>query len=196
MKTPLYGLILSGGKSSRMGNDKGLIAYHGVPQRDYLFDLASSYCESVFYSAREDQVPSFPASAPIVVDQNNYRGPFNGILSAHEAYPEVAWLVLACDLPLLTSDGLKDLVKNRDYNKLATSFSSKDSGLPEPLIAIWEPAALKAAKKYLETAQSSCPRKFLINSPITLVEPKSEQEIYNANSQEDYMTAKAKLGEG
>ncbi|MFT5737968.1 MAG: molybdopterin-guanine dinucleotide biosynthesis protein A, partial [Maribacter sp.] len=32
----IYGLVLAGGKSTRMGVDKGLITYHGLPQRDYL----------------------------------------------------------------------------------------------------------------------------------------------------------------
>jgi len=190
----LYGLILSGGKSTRMGNDKGLISYHGKPQREYLYELASKFCDKVYYSAREDQVDSFSERAPLIIDNNEYRGPFNGILSAYTEHPEVAWLVLACDLPLLDEDGLAELVKNRKANKFATALSSKGSRLPEPLIAIWEPQALVASKSYLKTAQSSCPRKFLINSEIELVEPSSEDQLYNANSMEDYQLAKEKLG--
>lgn len=190
----LYGLILSGGKSTRMGNDKGLIDYHGKPQREYLFEEASRFCEATFYSARKDQIESFPKDSPIIIDENNYKGPFNGILSAHATYPEVAWLVLACDLPLLTEKGLAELVANRNTEKFATTFSSRESGLPEPLIAIWEPQALRAAKSYLESATSSCPRKFLINSDIQLVEPSSEDQLYNANSIEDYRLAKEKIG--
>ncbi|MEO0570396.1 MAG: NTP transferase domain-containing protein [Bacteroidota bacterium] len=189
----LYGLILSGGKSTRMGSDKGLIPYHGKPQRDYLFELASKFCDSVFYSAREDQLDSFADNAPVIVDRNQYGGPFNGILSAHSEYPNVAWLILACDLPLLDHNGLSELVHNRNATKYATAFSSKDSGLPEPLIAIWEPKALKASKNYLETAKSSCLRKFLIRSDIRLVEPSSEEQLYNANSKEEYQLVKEKL---
>jgi molybdopterin-guanine dinucleotide biosynthesis protein A len=189
----LYGLILSGGKSSRMGNDKGLISYHDKPHREHLFDLASQFCNEVYFSARKDQLPSFAAHSPVIIDQDNYRGPFNGILSAHETHPEVAWLVLACDLPLLSGEGLKELESQRNLDKAATAFSSEESDLPEPLIAIWEPKALVAAKTYLKTAKSSCPRKFLINSDIQLVEPSSYELLYNANSIEEYERAKKKI---
>ena len=189
----LYGLILSGGQSNRMGNDKGLLTYHGKPQREYLFELAGAFCDAVYFSARQDQLHSFPTDAPVITDQNRYRGPFNGILSAHSAHPGVAWLVLACDLPLLDKTGLYELVSHRNLNKMATAFSAKGSGLPEPLIAIWEPQALVGAKEYLKTVQSSCPRKFLINSDIQLVEPSQEDFLFNANSVEEYQLAKEKL---
>ncbi|UOY06631.1 NTP transferase domain-containing protein [Muricauda sp. SCSIO 64092] len=190
----LYGLILSGGQSNRMGNDKGLLTYHGKPQREYLFELAEGFCDNVYFSARQDQLQSFPDHMPVITDQNTYRGPFNGILSAHSAHPNVAWLVLACDLPLLDKKGLYELVSHRNQDKVATAFSAKGSGLPEPLIAIWEPQALVAAKEYLKTVQSSCPRKFLINSDIQLVEPSQEDFLFNANSMEEYQLAKEKLG--
>lgn len=191
--TKLYGLILAGGKSTRMGSDKGLLNYHGEPQRDYLYRAAATVCDQVFYSARQDQEASFNASAPLIIDQNKYRGPFNGILSAHQAHPEVAWLVLACDLPLIDADGLAALVAARDPQKAATAFASKDTHLPEPLIAIWEPQGLTEAMTYLETAQSSCPRKYLINAATVLVKPPKEEYLYNANSLEDYQLAKKKL---
>lgn len=189
----LYGLILAGGKSTRMGNDKGLISYHGKPQREYLFDLASDVCNKVFYSAREEQVESFSSDAPIIIDRNEYKGPFNGILSAHRTAPGAAWLILACDLPLLDARGIHQLIAERDPNKAATAFASADSGLPEPLIAIWEPEGLKNAMAHMETSQSSCPRKFLINSNTKLVRPAREEILFNANSVEEYHMAKEKL---
>lgn len=193
-KAKLYGLILAGGKSTRMGNDKGLIAYHGKPQREYLFKMAEQYCDAVYYSAREDQLRSFSNQDQVIIDQNEYRGPFNGILSAHHTFPKVAWLVLACDLPMLNKDGLSELVHKRDISKFATALSKKASRLPEPLITIWEPTGLKAARQYLKDAQSSCPRKFLMNSDIALVESTHEEQLYNANSVEDFKWVKEKLG--
>ena len=35
----MNGLVLSGGQSSRMGTDKALIDYHGIPQYAYVYDL-------------------------------------------------------------------------------------------------------------------------------------------------------------
>lgn len=191
-KTKLFGLILAGGKSTRMGSDKGLLEYHGKPQREYLFDLASKFCDQVFYSIREEQGQEFD-SKPVIIDQNHYRGPFNGMQSAHEVFPDVAWLVLACDLPLLDAGTIQALIAQRDTAKMATSFATQKTKLPEPLVTIWEPHALQAARKHLKTAESSCPRKFLLNSEIKLVFPKKDEVLYNANSLEEFREAKSMI---
>jgi len=92
---------------------------------------------------REEQEANKPSGFATITDENKFRGPFNGILSAHNLHPEVAWLVLACDLPLMDLTALKQLVEERDADKFATSFSNKENPLPEPVCAIWEPKALK-----------------------------------------------------
>ncbi|WP_190808683.1 NTP transferase domain-containing protein [Flagellimonas sp. S3867] len=189
----LYGLVLAGGKSTRMGSDKGLLKYHSVPQQEYLYNLLDEVCNTVYLSMRKDQENHLANNFKVIVDQNEYRGPFNGILSAHKAHPEAAWLVLACDLPLIDLSSLKRLVDGRNPEKLATSFATKKSGLPEPLITIWEPKGLAKAMTYLETVESSCPRKFLINSEITLTHPERDEILYNANSLEDYEFIKSKI---
>lgn len=190
----MYGLILAGGKSTRMGSDKGLLQYHGIPQQDYLYHLLEQVCDKVYLSVREEQQLFLSNEINVIVDQNEYRGPFNGILSAHKAHPNAAWLVLACDLPLLDLESIKDLALQRNPDKLATSYATHESGLPEPLVTIWEPAALKKSIEHLEGTDSTCPRKFLINSDIHLVHPKQDEVLYNANSLSDYEFAKSKLG--
>jgi len=127
------------------------------------------------------------------VDLDHYRGPFNGILTAHALYPEAAWLVLACDLPLIDRESLLGLLEQRDPGSWATSFATRKSGLPEPMATLWEPRGLKGAVEYLATAKSSCPRKFLLNAPIKLVHPKSDRVLFNANSPEDFVYIKAML---
>ena len=185
----LYGLILSGGKSTRMGSDKGLLEYHGKPQREYLFELCEQLCDGVYYSIQKSQETVF-VNKPTIVDQNEFRGPFNGMLSAHKKHKDAAWLVLACDLPLIDKLTISQLIKERDTTKNATSFATKKTKLPEPLITIWEPNGLASAYHYMQTAESSCPRKFLLNSDIKLVFPKNDTVLYNANSLEEYRYAK------
>ncbi len=189
----LYGLVLAGGKSTRMGSDKGLLKYHSVPQQEYLYNLLDKVCDKVFLSMRKEQKVDLPTDFNVIYDQNEYRGPFNGILSAHKTHPNVAWLVLACDLPLINLSSLEKLVKKRDSERFATSFATKKSDLPEPLITIWEPKGLVKAMTYLETTESSCPRKFLINSEIALAYPERDEILYNANSLEDYEFVKTKI---
>ncbi|WP_339665360.1 molybdenum cofactor guanylyltransferase [Maribacter arcticus] len=189
----LYGLVLSGGKSTRMGTDKGLIEYHGIPQREYLYNLLSQVCENTFISLREEQEDELPTAMKTIVDLNEFKGPYNGLLSAHKKYPDVAWLVLACDLPLMDLDALKELISQRDSAKEATAFALKENPLPEPLCAIWEPHALQQSITYLESGNGTCPRKYLINHDTKLVFPKYENVLLNANSEEDYKEALEKL---
>lgn len=189
----LYGLVLSGGKSTRMGTDKGLIQYHGVPQREYLYDLLSQVCDDTFISLREEQATELPPTMKTIVDLNEYKGPYNGFLSAHKKYPEAAWLVLACDLPLMDLEALKELISQRDNTKQATAFALKENPLPEPLCAIWEPHAFVDSLAYLDAGNGTCPRKYLINHDTKLVFAKNESVLLNANSEVEYKEALTKL---
>ncbi|NAS13219.1 NTP transferase domain-containing protein [Poritiphilus flavus] len=192
--TKLYGLVLCGGKSTRMGEDKGNLRYHQLPQQEHLFHLLDQLCDRTFYSLREEQRADFPEGANLIVDADKYRGPFNGMLSARKQHPEVAWLVVACDIPLINKEALTQLVEARDSSKYATAFATRQSGLPEPLAAIWEPKALLQSERYLDNGDSTCPRKFLINSDIKLVFPLDDEVLLNANSKEDYEQVLLKLG--
>ncbi|MGB5699786.1 NTP transferase domain-containing protein, partial [Muriicola sp.] len=190
---PLYGLILSGGKSSRMGTDKALLNYHGRPQQELLYELATEFCEKTFISLREEQREYLPKKYRVIEDLNEFRGPLNGILSAHRKYPEAAWMVIACDLPLLNKNTLELLVQGRDAAKDATALATKTTKLPEPLAAIWEPKGLQHAIAYLKNANSSCPRKFLINNDTQLIYPENDAVLANANSIDDYKRIKEEL---
>lgn len=188
----LYGLILAGGKSKRMGKDKDRIAYHGSPQSIYLYGLLDDLCRKTFLSIRADQAQKYQ-NYNSIVDVNDYRGPFNGLMSAHNTNPDVAWLVIACDLPLIDPETLQLLIIERDKNKKATALATRKSGLPEPLAAIWEPGGLKQVPEYLENSESSCPRKYLLNSDIKLVTPQKDDVLLNANFEEEYLEVMKKL---
>ncbi len=192
-QSKIYGLILAGGKSTRMGYDKGVLNYHGKAHREYLFDLASQFCQKVCYSIREEQQQDFNGK-PVIVDQDEFRGPFNGIFSAHNKYKGVAWLVLACDLPLLDAEHIEQLIVSRNLNCDTIAFATRKTGLPEPLVAIWEPAAIKKAIVHMRTNENSGPRKFLLNSSVELVYPRKDEILYNANTLEEFKQAKSIIG--
>ncbi|MGB5358651.1 MAG: NTP transferase domain-containing protein, partial [Eudoraea sp.] len=138
----LYGLVLSGGRSSRMGQDKGLIKYHNLPQREHVYNLLSQVCDKTFLSIRKEQSSEISKGIASIIDKDEFKGPFNGLISAHKAYPKVAWLALACDLPLINLKEINQLIAARDKEKNATAFATRKSGLPEPLAALWEPQGL------------------------------------------------------
>jgi molybdopterin-guanine dinucleotide biosynthesis protein A len=178
---PLYGLVLAGGKSERMGEDKGLIDYHGQPQRDHVTDLIGHYCKETYLSCRPDQTETL--NNPIA-DTFTGLGPFGGILSAFRQNPDAAWLVVACDLPLLDDATLSQLVGYRNASKAATAFNSPTTEFPEPLITIWEPRAYPILLQFLAQGYS-CPRKVLINADIELLDAENPKALRNVNSPEE-----------
>lgn len=203
---PVYGLVLAGGSSSRMHSDKATLVYQGQTQLDRVFTMLGRHAEPVFVAVRSVQ-SSDPTRArrPLIVDSETLaaengaspggRGPMLGIRSALAAYPEAAWLVVACDLPFLTDAVLAQLLTSRDPSRLATAFRSAHDGLPEPLCAIWEPAAAAALTAH-QLAGRNCPRKFLINHPVKLVELVDRRALDNINTPEEYAGARLALGAG
>lgn len=183
----VFGLILMGGQSTRMGHDKAAIDYHGKPQGQYAFELLNDILPHTFVSLRAGQTSDF--TDQVIIDSYDSKGPINGILSAMKAFPNKAFLVLACDLPMVSSQTINQLIAQRDPSKCATSFAG-DQGLPEPLMAIWEPHAYDQLIHHHITEGKNCPRKFLINSDIKLINPADEREVFNANSPEEYQQAK------
>ncbi len=191
--TPLYGLVLTGGKSTRMREDKSLLNYHGKTQVEFCYELLKGFCEKVFISNRKDQ-SSLPGhkGLPQIHDHKNYLGigPLAGILSALKEYPKVSWLVLACDLPFVTSQTIETLIKNRNPKRLATAYKSTHNQLPEPLCAIYEPNFRPAILKFLKQGLD-CPRKIMINSAVELLAPIDPQALENINNPQEMKAALA-----
>ncbi|MDG1572923.1 molybdenum cofactor guanylyltransferase [Robiginitalea sp. M366] len=188
------GLVLAGGQSRRMGRDKGLLEYHGKPQREYLYHQLQPLCSEVYLSLRPGQESDLPDHLPYILDENLYRGPFNGLLSAHHKFPDAAWLVVACDLPMMDTAALRYLLERRNPQAPATAFATQETGLPEPMAALWEPSGLQQAIGFLEQGESTCPRKFLIRQEASLVNPEDDLWLANANAPEDYEALMAKMG--
>jgi molybdopterin-guanine dinucleotide biosynthesis protein A len=190
---PVYGLILAGGSSSRMHRDKAALQYRGKSQLDRAFELAGRHAARVFVSVRAGQTADpVRAQRPMIVDSVAGEGPIAGIRSALAAFPQVAWLVLACDLPFLSDAALSRLLRERDAAGLATAYRSAHDGLPEPLCAIWEPAAAPALASYQDDG-GTCPRKFLIRHAVRLLEPLDRHALDNVNTPEEYAEASATL---
>jgi molybdopterin-guanine dinucleotide biosynthesis protein A len=185
---PLYGLVLSGGQSSRMKKDKGSLNYHGINQRQHLFDLLSSHCEKTFVSCNAQQAEEIEGTLPIILDGFLQLGPMGGILSAFQMHPNAAWLAVACDLPYLSEKTINHLVENRNPSKTATAFLDPKSEFPEPLITVWEPKSYPILLQFLSQGYS-CPRKVLINSDIEILKAPDDSEFLNANSPEQYEEA-------
>ena len=183
MSAPLHGLVLAGGRSTRMGRDKAALEYSGRSQLERAFALLDPLVARCFVSVREDQrADALRARFPQVVDAvPGLEGPAAGILSALRAHPQAAWIVVACDLPFLDAGTLQHLIARRDPTRVATAFRSSHDQLPEPLCAIYEPAALPALDAFVAGGRN-CPRKFLIQSTALLLDQPRAEALDNVNT--------------
>lgn len=194
MSATLRGLVLSGGRSTRMQRDKALLDYAGKSQLERAVELLASVTPDVRVSVRADQ-----AGDPLrsrfaqVVDGPDVQGPAAGILAAQQADPQAAWLVLACDLPRLDAATLATLVAGRDPVRLATAFRSSRDGLPEPLCAIWEPASGPALRQFVAEGRN-CPRKFLLRHDTLLLDQPNPEALDNVNTPDELRAARKDLG--
>ena len=188
-RSPLNGLVLAGGKSVRMGIDKSAISWHGKEQQFYMAELLTPFCSEVYISRRQQQENNAGSNYKILTDTVTGIGPYGAILSAFGFEPDAAWLVVACDLPLLDTNTLSFLLENRNEDCMATTFQSPHDGLPEPLITIWEPKSHPILLSFL-SAGYSCPRKVLIKSnDIHMITPPYKDALLNVNTPEDYVMA-------
>jgi molybdopterin-guanine dinucleotide biosynthesis protein A len=183
-KPVLNGLVLAGGKSVRMGYDKGAVNWFGKEQRYHVADMLKPLCEEVFISCRTEQKPQISINYNVLEDTFTGLGPFGAILSAFREKPDSAWLVVACDLPLLETDTFKNLISQRNTSKIATAFNSPDNEFPEPLITIWEPKSYPVLLAFLAQGYS-CPRKVLINNDVHLLQAPNPDALTNVNTPED-----------
>jgi len=183
MNPILHGLLLVGGKSRRMGCDKADLAVRGEESfRDRGMRLLGGVTEKASLSIAADDERSYEiATLPDAIFD---KGPLGGILTALESEPGTAWLVMACDLPNIDEETLKLLVASRDVSAEATCFRSAIDGVPEPLCAIYEPAAVEAVRKAVE-GDRLCARHFLDELTLNAIDLPSPEALHNCNRPED-----------
>jgi molybdopterin-guanine dinucleotide biosynthesis protein A len=182
---PLKALILLGGKSSRMGEEKGLIQYHEKTQAEHLVSLLEEIGLEVFLSVREEQKVNYSfLNRTFITDQIQGAGPLGGIASAMRTFPQTAFLVVACDLPNLQKEQVELLMKNRNPKAFATCYESPLDGGPEPLCSIYEPKSFSALMKVWVNGKS-CPRKMLFNRTVEILPIQDSKFLVNANTPEE-----------
>lgn len=135
----LIGLILCGGKSTRMQTDKAFIQYHQMPQAYYLYNQIKAICDQVYLCCNQKQVTQLNSAYATIIDDVKYEnsGPIAAILSAMEIHQNKSFLVLACDYPLLTNDDIIKLKTNWEFENNSVSFYNNETNFREPLLAIY-----------------------------------------------------------
>jgi molybdopterin-guanine dinucleotide biosynthesis protein A len=183
---PLYGLVLAGGRSRRFGRDKAAVEVNGETLLARTVALVTPLVLSVYVSVRPEQRnEALRCRFSLLPDTLVGGGPAAGLLAARESAPQAAWLVTACDLPLLNEATLARLVAAREPSAGATAYRSPLDGRAEPLCAIYEPAALAKLAERAERGASLSPRDLLESGNTCWLESESSEALANVNEPGD-----------
>ncbi|MEM9160662.1 MAG: molybdenum cofactor guanylyltransferase [Verrucomicrobiota bacterium] len=144
MRREMLGLILCGGKSGRMGQDKGELKLRGErTQLEYSIGMLQKLCSRVVVSVgpKGSSRRELPEGVEIVEDVAGVEGPMGGVLAGLRVASALPVMVIAVDMPYLEISHLVQLANRRDEEKQATAFVAED-GFADPMCAIYEPACL------------------------------------------------------
>jgi molybdenum cofactor guanylyltransferase len=125
-------IILAGGKSSRMGQDKGLVTLKGKEMIRHVLDAVGGIVSEPIIISNNLKYRNF--SKKVFSDIISGCGPVGGILSGMFHTDHEKNLVLSCDIPLISSDWLKYLVNNSQENKIMISACN---GKLHPLVGVY-----------------------------------------------------------
>lgn len=187
----MLGVILCGGQSLRMGSDKGLLKLEAKTWAQTAVDkmdiLQLPVVLSVNLKQYNDYLSVFKTSRLIKDnDTLQIRGPLCGVLSVHLAHPEEDLFVLACDMPLMNPDLLKELFTISMQQSSYDAFVFTNDGEPEPLCAIYCGKGLNHIVQLLKANQlTRHSMKFMlehINTFSTPLEEKQKKYFRNFNA--------------
>jgi len=144
----MLGIILCGGKSSRMGSDKGLLIHEAKTWAQTALEKLSVLKIPIQLSVNEKQLEEYAKvfePEMLIPDDTNLdiRGPLLGVLSAHLKNPDKDLFVMACDLPLMDANLLKELFSLYQQSKKYDAYIFTTDKEPEPLCGIYTAKALQ-----------------------------------------------------
>ena len=194
------GIILSGGLSTRMGTAKALLPFGDETMLQRVVRLLSSVVSPIVVVAAAGQsLPELPADVIVTRDEQQGRGPLEGLRAGLKALPETidGAYVTSCDVPLLVPEFARrmiDLLADHDVAVMEID------GFPHPLSAVYRRSTLPHVEALL--AQNRLRPAFLFDAVRTrrvkpeemaLVDPEL-RTLRNLNTPEDYRAALADAG--
>ncbi len=146
----MTGILLAGGKSSRMGEDKAFLSWKGRKLYSYPMELLELFCSEILVSSSDERF--LDDGYRIIPDMIQNIGPLGGIYSCLKKAKFDRSLVLSCDNPLISKEFIDILVLNsRDY--MITAGKNRDH-LPEPLSGIYNKNVLDVMNRQINTGDN------------------------------------------
>jgi len=138
-------IILAGGKSSRMGQDKGLMQLNGKAMIQHVIDVSKKISDNILISANSNDYSWF--GIPVFKDRYPDNGPLGGIYTGLKNSAFDYNLVLSCDIPFLHEGVLEFLLD------CCTGYDctiAKSEGKIHPLVGVYRKTCLPVLKKNVE----------------------------------------------
>lgn len=185
----LTGVILAGGKSSRMGSDKAFISHHNHPAWYKIYSLLKSYCPSIYISCQTHQRERFledPLISEIylIADEEKYAGagPISGLLSVHQRLGQDLFII-ACDYLNLRDEDLHLLHTNYLSNHTSICFKSKHN-YPEPLVAIYTFKDINQMQDEFLAHQIFSIKDYILQHHVQMISPIDDTHIISFDTYE------------
>ncbi|MFZ9388262.1 MAG: molybdenum cofactor guanylyltransferase [Chitinophagaceae bacterium] len=147
-KTGITAVILAGGKSSRMGADKGLVIFRGRRLVEYVLDAAAGVADQILIVTSNPEYQLFGQRC--VTDIYREKGPLGGIYTGLVNSTSSKNLVLGCDMPNLSIKLLKSLTAEIGNEEV---LLTEHRGKPEPLCSVYDQACITPVRQRLEQDQ-------------------------------------------
>lgn len=141
----ITGIILAGGKSSRMGSDKGLLAINGVPMISHVINsLIKAGIKDIIIISKNSEYQKF--GFPVFPDIIEDKGPLGGIYTGLSKSKTSKNLVLSCDIPFLDETIIDKLIRESGEEQISVV---KFQNQLHPLIGMYDSSLLKALGEHL-----------------------------------------------
>ena len=173
----ITGIVLSGGKSSRMKTDKGLVDVLGKHLIQYTIDNLSPVCNEILISSNSEGYDKF--GFKVIKDEVENIGPVGGLYSCLKASANEVNIVLSCDTPLVSMEILQCLLNNFEGHAASVPWYEKD--YYEPLCAIYTKEFEKVLKKAIEVNNHKLPRIYT-NTDIKKIPIKDHLDCFSTNA--------------
>ena len=193
------GVVLCGGKSTRMGTSKALLPFGPETMLQRVIRLLSEVVSPIVVVAAIDQdLPQLPSSVIVTRDENEGLGPLEGLRAGLKALPNTvdAAYVTSCDVPLLETGFVRQMIDlASDYDIAVMEID----GFTHPLSAVYRRATLPSVEDLL--ANNRLRPVFLFDAaktrrvkPEEMTSDPDLRTLRNLNTREDYERALAEAG--
>ena len=178
----LTAIILAGGESSRMGQDKGLMLLDGKPMIQHIIEAVESIVDDIIIIAHHNGYESF--GYPVYQDLIKNKGPLGGIYTGLHYSSSKKNIVLSCDVPLLTKKLIQLLIKESEGFDVTVPINN---GEIHPLIAVYSSSCIAVFKKELEKGHLKVKEALeKVNLNVVDTNQVDRQIFTNINSKDDF----------